>query len=62
MASQFGLQGVHKFLIEYYDDERFRGMHNSESELDVCVPIKKTESSSPKEIGTQAQCIDHRQT
>ena len=36
---QSGYEEAHKFLIEYYDD-RFRGTNNSESELDIYVPVK----------------------
>ena len=36
---QSGYEEAHKFLIEYYDD-RFRGTDNSESELDIYVPVK----------------------
>jgi AraC family transcriptional regulator len=32
---------AHKYLIEYYDGTRFKGMDNPESELDVYVPVKK---------------------
>ena len=34
-----GYEEAHKFTIEYYDD-RFKGIDNTESELDVYVPIK----------------------
>jgi AraC family transcriptional regulator len=37
---QSGYEEAHKFTIEYYDD-RFRGIDNSESELDIYVPIKQ---------------------
>ena len=32
-----------KFLIEYYDEKRFQGMDNPESELDIYVPIVSAE-------------------
>ena len=36
-----GYEEAGKFVFEYYDDERFKGMENlEESELDVWVPIK----------------------
>jgi len=31
---------AYNFLIEYYDENRFKGMNNEESELDIYVPIK----------------------
>jgi len=37
---QSGYEEAHKFLIECYDD-RFKGIDNSESELDIYVPIKQ---------------------
>ena len=36
-----GYKEAHKFTIEYYDDQRFKGMDNKESELDIYVPIKQ---------------------
>jgi len=36
-----GYKEAHKFTIECYDGERFKGMDNPESELDVYVPIKR---------------------
>ena len=35
-----GYKEAHKYLIEFYDNERFKGMDNPESELDVYVPIR----------------------
>jgi len=32
---------AHKYLVEYYDPRRFKGMDNPESELDVYVPVKQ---------------------
>jgi AraC family transcriptional regulator len=32
-----------KFLIEYYDGKRFKGMSDPDSELDIYVPIEKAE-------------------
>lgn len=40
---QSGYTEAHKFLIEYYDGARFKGMDNSESELDVYVPVTRSE-------------------
>lgn len=37
---QSGYEEAHKFTIEYYDD-RFKGIDNTESELDIYVPIKQ---------------------
>ena len=36
-----GYEEAYKFTIEYYDDERFKGMDNPESELDIYVPIRQ---------------------
>ncbi len=35
-----GLTKTHDYLIEYYDVERFKGMHNPESQLDFMVPVE----------------------
>ena len=35
-----GLKKSFDFLIEYYDDQRFKGMEDPNSELDLYVPIK----------------------
>jgi AraC family transcriptional regulator len=32
---------AHKYLIEYYDSTRFKGMDNPESELDIYVPVRE---------------------
>ncbi len=40
---QSGYIEAHKFLLEYYDGDRFKGMDRlEESELDVYVPIKES--------------------
>ncbi|MCK4529257.1 GyrI-like domain-containing protein [candidate division WOR-3 bacterium] len=36
-----GYKEAYSFLIEYYDHERFKGMDNEESEIDIYLPIKK---------------------
>jgi AraC family transcriptional regulator len=39
-----GYEEAGKFVLEYYDDERFKGMENlEESELDVWVPVRESE-------------------
>lgn len=35
-----GYQEAHKFTVECYDGERFKGTENPESELDIYVPIR----------------------
>jgi len=35
-----GLKKSFDFLIEYYDDQRFKGMEDPNSELDLYVPIR----------------------
>lgn len=35
-----GLETSFDFLIEYYDSQRFKGMDDSDSELDIYVPIR----------------------
>jgi predicted transcriptional regulator YdeE len=35
---------AHPFLIEYYDAERFKGMDNAESELDIYLPVNRGNS------------------
>lgn len=35
-----GLETSFNFLIEYYDSQRFKGMDNPDSELDIYVPIR----------------------
>ncbi len=35
-----GLQQSHDFIIEAYDPVRFRGPHDSKSELDIYVPVR----------------------
>ena len=35
-----GLEKSYDFLMEYYDEQRFKGMDNPDSELDLYVPIK----------------------
>ena len=34
-----GLEKSHDYIIEYYDTERFKGMDDPESELDILVPV-----------------------
>ena len=36
-----GYKEAYPFLIEYYDNKRFKGMDNEESEIDIYLPIKK---------------------
>jgi AraC family transcriptional regulator len=35
-----GLETSFDFMIEYYDSQRFKGIDNPESELDIYVPIQ----------------------
>ena len=35
-----GLKTSFDFMIEYYDSQRFKGMDNPDSELDIYVPIR----------------------
>jgi AraC family transcriptional regulator len=35
-----GLETSFDFMIEYYDSQRFKGMDNPDSELDIYVPIR----------------------
>jgi len=35
-----GLEKSHSYIIEHYDEERFKGMDDPESELDIYVPIE----------------------
>jgi AraC family transcriptional regulator len=35
-----GLETSFDFMIEYYDNQRFKGMDNPDSELDIYVPIR----------------------
>jgi predicted transcriptional regulator YdeE len=34
------LEQSYPFVIEYYDAQRFNGMHDANSELDIYVPVK----------------------
>ena len=36
-----GYEEAHKFTVERYDGERFKGVQDPESELDIWVPVKK---------------------
>jgi AraC family transcriptional regulator len=36
-----GYTEAHKFTVECYDGERFRGVKDPESELDIWVPVRK---------------------
>ena len=35
-----GLEQSFTFIIEYYDSQRFKGIDNTDSELDIYVPIR----------------------
>jgi len=35
-----GLEQSFTFIIEYYDSQRFRGLEDKDSELDICVPVR----------------------
>jgi AraC family transcriptional regulator len=41
---QSGYEEAHPYLIEFYDSERFKGMDNPESELDLYLPVVKQDS------------------
>jgi AraC family transcriptional regulator len=38
---QSGYEEAHKFTVERYDGERFKGVDDPESELEIWVPIRK---------------------
>jgi predicted transcriptional regulator YdeE len=35
-----GLKRSHKYIIEFYDSQRFKGIDDPTSELDIYVPVK----------------------
>ena len=35
-----GLEQSFTFIIEYYDSQRFKGIDNADSELDIYVPVR----------------------
>lgn len=35
-----GLKTSFNYMIEYYDNQRFKGMDNPDSEIDFMVPIQ----------------------
>jgi len=35
-----GLEQSFTYIIEYYDSQRFKGLDNADSELDIYVPVK----------------------
>jgi predicted transcriptional regulator YdeE len=39
-VSEAGLEQSYTYIIEYYDPARFKGMDNSDSELDIYVPVR----------------------
>ena len=38
---QSGYEEAHKFTVERYDGERFKGVDDPESELEIWVPVRK---------------------
>lgn len=50
-----GYQETHKFTVECYDGERFKGMDDPQSELDILVPIAPMDKAGLIEFARQGR-------